>query len=84
MVKPYIDILSRGLKEMKEKISDLASEHEILWKNATALIGVVHRKDAEKEQLEQIKINVLEKFLEKIKFALNYIYDLNLDSLNKY
>jgi hypothetical protein len=37
---------------LKEKISNFASEHEILWKNATALIGVVHRKDGEKDQLE--------------------------------
>jgi hypothetical protein len=33
-------------------VQNLASEHEILWKDATALIGVVHRKDAKKEQLE--------------------------------
>ena len=40
------------MRSLKEIISNLASENEILWKNATALIGVVHRNDAEKEQLE--------------------------------
>ena len=48
------------VNQLKEIISNLASEHEVLWKNTTALIGVVHRKDAEKDQLEQIKISVLE------------------------
>jgi len=40
------------MRSLKEMISNLASEHEVLWKDATALIGVIHRKDAEKEQLE--------------------------------
>jgi len=39
-------------RSLKEIVLNLASEHEVLWKNATALIGVVHRKDAEKAQLE--------------------------------
>ncbi len=45
---------------MKESISNLAIEHEIIWEKATALIGVVYRKDGAKDQLEHIKINVLD------------------------
>jgi hypothetical protein len=46
------------VSSLEEKISNLASEHEALWKNATALERVVQRNDPEKEQLELNEISL--------------------------